>query len=102
MPVTMKFPANCGGISHGGKAYSPTKKGLAKFPDDAVRELLDFGFTVAPPEDSMDEDASAAYLQAAQLQDVVTAGAAEKADLDEAEKQGEANAKAISDKFEGV
>jgi hypothetical protein len=84
MPVTMKFPDTCGDISVAGVNYRPTKKGLAKFPDGCIRELLDFGFTVAPPEDSMDEEAAAAYLAAQGLQDQVQAGAEEIKNLNAA------------------
>jgi len=96
MPVTLKFPPTCGDVSVAGVNYHPTKKCLAKFPDEAVRELLDFGFTVAPPEDSMDEEAAAAYLAAADLQAQVQAGAEEIKGLNEAAAAAEDALKAIN------
>ena len=91
MPVTLKFPKNCGGVCVAGVSYAPTKKGLAAFPPDAVPELLQFGFVVAPPEDSMDQEAADAYLAAVGLQEQFDAGTAERAAL-AAQEQAQADA----------
>ena len=88
-------------MSFAGVSYAPTKKGLVKVPDEAVRELLDFGFTVAPPEDSMDADAAAAYLQANELQALVQEQAAERAVLAEDEAQRQAALREIDSKLFG-
>lgn len=102
MAVIMKAPKGCGSLSLDGRSYTPTKKGLVKVPDQHVRELIDFGFTVAAPEDSEDAEANAAFLEAQKLQEQVEAGYAEKQALDAEQARSEAAARAISDKIEGV
>jgi len=96
MPVTMQAPKDCGGISIGGVSYTISKKGLVKVPDASVREMLDFGFTVAAPDDSMDPDAAAAYLAAQGIQDAVQQGNAEIAELNRQEAERMAQLDAIN------
>lgn len=101
MPVTMKAPQDCGGISFAGVSYTPSKKGLVKVPDEAVAELLNFGFTVAPPEDSMDQESADAFLVASQAQAAFEAGLQEKQALDDAEAKAQEELRAQIDKAEG-
>jgi len=95
MPVTMKAPEGCGGLSIEGRSYTPSKKGLVKVPDESVRLLLDWGWTVAPPEDSDDPEAAAAYLAATTLQEAVLEGNAQIAAMNQEEEARAAALKAI-------
>ena len=96
MAVTMKAPEGCGGLCIEGRQYTPSKKGLVKVPDDSVRLLLDWGWVVAPPEDSDDPEAAAAYLAASTLQDQVVEGKTEIAALNQEEAERTATLEAIN------
>ena len=89
MAVVMKAPDTCGSVSVGGRNLPITKKGLVKVPEDSVRELLDFGFRVAPPEDSDDAEAVSSWYEAENLQAAVDQGKAEKKAVDDAETQAD-------------
>jgi len=99
MSVMMKAPDGCGSLSYAGETLVPTKKGLVRIPSAAVSELLQFGFKVADPQDSDDQEA---VLEAQQAQAAFDAGIAEKAALDAAQAATEAAAKAVSDKVQGL
>ncbi len=47
MAAKLIAPKKSGGCSWGGQSYTPDKKGVVTVPDEAVRDLLDHGFTLA-------------------------------------------------------
>ena len=98
--MILKAPDTCGSMSWGGKSYTISKKGMVKVPDEAVSELLQFGFTVAGPDDQDDPEAIAAFNAAQDQQISLQTALAEKAQLDQVQADGEAAAIAITDKVQ--
>ena len=88
--MILQAPESCGGVSWRGQNFTITKKGLVKVPNEAVAELLPFGFTVAAPEVSDDPEAIKAFLDAQALAGLVQAQADEKKAFDDAQAAGEA------------